>query len=56
MLICKFASPQSRAEKIRDWIAYLEDLSRKHESDSEAKRTVSQLLEEARMWGENAVA
>jgi hypothetical protein len=50
MLICKFASQSSRPEKIRDWIAYLEDLTRKHQSDSDARRTLEQLLDEARNW------
>ena len=49
MLICKFASPNSSREKIHDWIAYLEELSR-GEVDVEARRVVTQLLEEARRW------
>ena len=50
MLICKFASQSSRPEKIRDWISYLEELSDKHESNVEARRTLSRLLDEARSW------
>lgn len=49
MLICKFASPRSSKEKIHDWIAYLEELSRK-EADVEARRLVAQLLDDARRW------
>ena len=49
MLICKFASQNSSVEKIHDWIAYLEGLSRK-EADTEARRIVDELLEEARCW------
>jgi hypothetical protein len=50
MLICKFASQSSRPEKIQDWIAYLEDLNRKHNQDADARRTLEQLLDEARNW------
>ena len=52
MLICKFASHRSRPEKIQGWISYLEELSEKHESDSEARRTLDHLLDEARGWTE----
>lgn len=54
MLICKFASQSSRPEKIRDWIAYLEELSEKKGSDSEARHTLEQLLAEARMWTQDS--
>ena len=50
MLICKFASQSSRPEKIRDWISYLEQLNERHGSDSEARRTLERLLDEARSW------
>ena len=50
MLICKFASQSSRPEKIRDWISYLEDLTRRHDEDADARRTLEQLLDEARNW------
>lgn len=52
MLICKFASQSSRPEKILDWIAYLEDLTRKHDQDADARRTLEQLLDEARNWAQ----
>lgn len=55
MLICKFASPRSSTEKILGWIEYLEDLKRKHAADSEARVTVAQLLDEARMWTRDTV-
>jgi small-conductance mechanosensitive channel len=50
MLICKFASQSSRPEKIQDWIAYLENLTQKHNQDADAQRTLEQLLDEARNW------
>lgn len=50
MLICKFASHASRPEKIRDWISYLEELTERHASDSEARQTLARLLDEARSW------
>jgi hypothetical protein len=50
MLICKFATQSSRPEKIRDWIAYLEQLSARHGYDSEARQTLERLLDEARSW------
>lgn len=50
MLICKFASQSSRPEKIRDWISYLEQLSTRHGSDSEARQMLQRLLDEARSW------
>ena len=52
MLICKFASQSSRPEKIQDWIAYLEDLTRKHNQDTDARHTLEQLLDEARSWAQ----
>ena len=52
MLICKFASQSSRPEKIQDWIAYLEDLTRKHNQDTDARHTLEQLLHEARSWAQ----
>lgn len=50
MLICKFASQSSRPEKIRDWISYLEELTERHESDTEARQMLLRLLDEARSW------
>ena len=50
MLICKFATPRSRPEKIRDWISYLEDLARRCESDADSRQTLELLLNEARTW------
>ena len=54
MLICKFASPASRPEKIRDWISYLEDRAAKCDGDAEALRLLERLLDEARVWTDRA--
>jgi hypothetical protein len=50
MLICKFASPRSQPERIRDWLAYLEQLAGRHEDDGDALRTLRDLRSQAEGW------
>jgi hypothetical protein len=50
MLICKFASPRSHPQRIRDWLAYLERLAEKHGDDHEARRTLEGLMHQGQSW------
>jgi hypothetical protein len=51
MLLCSFASPRSRPEKIERWIDYLQMLGERHGHDPESARLIEQLLAKARSWG-----
>jgi hypothetical protein len=49
-LICSFASPRSRTEKIQRWIAYLDELEQFHSHDAERVQTIGSLRSRAYSW------
>jgi hypothetical protein len=50
LLICKFASPRSKPEKIQRWIAYLDRVQERALPDASQLELVHQLRSEARSW------
>lgn len=54
ILICSFASPRSRPEKIRRWIAYLDEMGRAQADSRDRLQTISILRSRALGWLESA--
>lgn len=52
MLLCTFASQRSSPEKIRRWIAHLEEKRSQHQDDPEAVRTIEHLIRKAQRWAQ----
>ena len=55
-LICTYASERSHPEKIRRWIADLEQMRRAHGQDPDRAETIDFLLARARSWLEGRAA
>jgi hypothetical protein len=49
-LICTFASPRSRQEKIHEWLRYLDELERLHGSHPDRLHTIHMLRARATGW------
>ena len=49
-LICTFASPRSREEKIHEWLQYLDDLERLHGNHPDRLHTIHTLRARATGW------
>jgi hypothetical protein len=49
-LICTFASERSRPEKIRRWIAYLDELQHAHRDSVDRRHAIAILRSRASGW------
>jgi hypothetical protein len=49
-ILCSFASPRSRPEKIEEWISHLEALRAQHVAYPDRVQTIDRLLSRARQW------